>query len=107
MPSVTILGIETSCDETAAAVVVDGREVRSSVVASQAELHAPFGGVVPEIAARSHIEQIIPVIRQALEQAKVEPEQLSAIAVASRPGLAPALLIGITAAKTLAFCWGN
>jgi N6-L-threonylcarbamoyladenine synthase len=102
-----ILGIESSCDETAAAVVVDGREVLSSVIASQVDLHQKYGGVVPELAARAHIENIIPVIRQALDKAGITSGQLDGIAVANCPGLAPALLIGVTAAKTLAFCWGK
>jgi N6-L-threonylcarbamoyladenine synthase len=102
-----ILGIESSCDETAAAVVADGREVLSSVIASQADMHKKYGGVVPELAARAHIENIIPVIRQAMEKAGITSGQLDGIAVANCPGLAPALLIGVTAAKTLAFCWGK
>ena len=102
-----ILGIESSCDETAAAVVADGREVLSSVVASQVELYKKYGGVVPELAARAHIENIIPVIREAIEKAGVTSSELDGIAVANCPGLAPALLIGVTAAKTLAFCWGK
>ena len=105
MSQTIILGLETSCDETAAAVVADGRDVLSSVVASQVQLHRQFGGVVPEIAARSHIENIIPVMRQALDQANLTTDSLTAIAVANCPGLAPALLIGITAAKTLAWAW--
>jgi len=105
MTQTIILGIETSCDETAAALVADGRSVLSGVVASQIPLHQKYGGVVPELAARAHIENILPVLRQALEQAGVTREQISAIAVASSPGLAPALLIGVTAAKTLAWSW--
>ncbi|MCF7957751.1 MAG: tRNA (adenosine(37)-N6)-threonylcarbamoyltransferase complex transferase subunit TsaD, partial [Phycisphaerae bacterium] len=100
-----ILGIESSCDETGVSIVADGREVISSVVASQVDLHKKYGGVVPEIAARAHIENIIPVLHEALELAKIAPEDLSAVAVANCPGLAPALLIGVTAAKTLAWCW--
>ncbi len=100
-----ILGIESSCDETGVSVVADGREVVSSVIASQVDLHKKYGGVVPEIAARAHIENIIPVLHEALEKAKIGPEELSAVAVANCPGLAPALLIGVTAAKTLAWCW--
>ena len=105
MAQTIILGIETSCDETAASVVADGRDVLSNIVASQVELHQPFGGVVPEIAARLHIENITSVIRQALDKAHVTADQLAAIAVANCPGLGPALLIGITAAKTLAWAW--
>ena len=82
---VNILGIETSCDETAAAVVADGRDVRSSVVASQTKLHEKYGGVVPEIASRAHIEKIYPVISEALEQAGVGREEIDAVAVANQP----------------------
>ena len=103
--SVNILGIETSCDETAAAVVGDGRVVKSSVVASQVELHEKYGGVVPEIASRAHIEQIYPVIAEALEQAKVGKDDIDAVAVANQPGLTIALVVGVTAAKTLSFAW--
>jgi N6-L-threonylcarbamoyladenine synthase len=104
---VNILGIETSCDETAAAVVADGRHVRSSVVASQNKLHEKYGGVVPEIASRAHIEQIYPVIMEAMAQAGVGGDDLDAIAVASQPGLTIALVVGVTAAKTLSFAWGK
>ncbi len=103
--TINILGIETSCDETAAAVVTDGRIVKSSVIASQNKLHEKYGGVVPEIASRAHIEQIYPVINEAMEQAKISPEQIDAIAVANQPGLTVALIIGVTAAKTLSFAW--
>ena len=100
-----ILAIETSCDETAAGVVVDGREVLSSIVASQDELHGKYGGVVPEIASRAHIERINSVIEQALTQAGISPSDLAAVAVANRPGLIGSLLIGVSAAKTLAWAW--
>ncbi len=100
-----ILAVETSCDETAAAVVVGGQEVLSNVVASQDELHGKYGGVVPEIASRAHIERINPVIRRALEQAGISPSGLAAIAVTNRPGLIGSLLIGVSAAKTLAWAW--
>jgi N6-L-threonylcarbamoyladenine synthase len=103
--SITILGIETSCDETAAAVVRNGRRILSSVVASQTKLHEQFGGVVPEIASRAHLEKILPVVEQALEQARVRPAEIDAVAVAHQPGLAIALIVGVTAAKTLAFAW--
>ena len=103
----TILGIESTCDETAAAVVVDGTRVLSSVVSSQIELHAKYRGVVPEIASRAHIENILPVIREAIATAGVEMSQLDAIAVAHRPGLIGSLLIGVTAAKTLAWTLGK
>jgi N6-L-threonylcarbamoyladenine synthase len=105
--SVNILGIETSCDETAAAVVADGREVRSSVVASQTKLHEKYGGVVPELASRAHIEKIYPVIAEALERAGVGKEDIDAVAVANQPGLTIALVVGVTAAKTLSFMWGK
>lgn len=100
---VKILTLETTCDETAAAVVTDNLEVLGSVVASQDDLHARFGGVVPEIASRAHIERILPVIDSALEQAGVKLEQLDAIAVANQPGLAGSLLVGLMAAKSLCF----
>ncbi len=102
---INILGIETSCDETAAAVVADGRIVRSSVVASQHDLHDRYGGVVPEIASRAHIERIYPVLAKTMEDAAIQPEDLAAIAVANRPGLTVALMVGVTAAKTLAMVW--
>jgi N6-L-threonylcarbamoyladenine synthase len=98
-----ILGIESSCDETAAAVVERGRRTLSSVVASQFETHAPFGGVVPELASREHLRNIVPVVREAITRAGVALEELDAIAVTEGPGLAGALLVGITYAKTLAF----
>ena len=100
-----ILAIETSCDETAAAVVLSGQEVLSNVVASQDELHGKYGGVVPEIASRAHIERINPVISEALAQAAISPSALAAIAVTNRPGLIGSLLIGVSAAKTLAWAW--
>ncbi|MBN2065016.1 MAG: tRNA (adenosine(37)-N6)-threonylcarbamoyltransferase complex transferase subunit TsaD [Sedimentisphaerales bacterium] len=100
-----ILGIESSCDETAAAVVANGHQVLSSVLNSQVKLHEKYGGVVPEIAARAHIECIIPLIKEAIAKAGIEPERLDAIAVANCPGLTPALLIGVTAAKSLAWAW--
>ena len=99
---ISILGIETSCDETAAAVVRNGAEVLSNVVSSQAELHQKYGGVVPEIASRAHIEKIYPIIEQAIEQSGLDKNSIDAIAVANQPGLTVALIIGITAAKTLA-----
>src|SRR5438874_6796514 len=103
----TILGIESTCDETGAAVVIDGRNVRSNIVASQVELHAKYRGVVPEIASRAHIENILPVLHDALEQANVSLDQIDAISVAHRPGLIGSLLIGVTAAKTLAWALGK
>ncbi len=98
-----ILGIETSCDETAAAVVEDGSRVLSSVVASQMDTHAKYGGVVPELASREHMRAIVPVVRQALQDAAVELKQLDAIAVTAGPGLIGSLLVGITYAKALSF----
>ncbi len=98
-----ILGIETSCDETAAAVVADGRRVLSSVVATQFESHAAYGGVVPEIAARRHLENILPVIQGALDQAGVTLKELDGLAVTQGPGLIGALVIGMAVAKALAF----
>jgi len=98
-----ILGIESSCDETAAAVVESGREIRSSIVASQLDTHAKYGGVVPELASREHLRAIVPVVRQALELAAVPLEQLSAIAVTAGPGLVGSLLVGVTYAKALCF----
>ncbi len=100
-----ILGIESSCDETAAAIVVDGRTVKSSVVASQTKLHEKYGGVVPEIASRAHIDNIYPVISEAMKQANVTSNDIDAVAVANQPGLTIALVVGVTAAKTLSFVW--
>lgn len=97
------LTIETTCDETAAAIVTDKLEVRASVVASQEELHEKYHGVVPEIAARAHMERILPVIDEALDRAGIKLDELSAIAVANQPGLSGSLLVGLTAAKALAF----
>jgi N6-L-threonylcarbamoyladenine synthase len=97
-----ILGIESSCDETAAAVVADGREILSSVVASQIEIHRKYGGVVPELASREHLRQIVPVVREALAQAGMKLGEVDAIGVTQGPGLVGALLVGITYGKTLA-----
>lgn len=101
-----ILGIETSCDETAAAVVTDGRLIESSVVASQVDLHEAYGGVVPEIASREHVKAILPVVDQALKSAGAGLEDLDAIAVTYGPGLVGALLVGVAAAKGLASAAG-
>jgi N6-L-threonylcarbamoyladenine synthase len=102
-----ILGIETSCDETAAAVVEDGVQIRSDVIASQIALHRPYGGVVPELASRKHVEAILPVIAQALDEAGVTSSRVDAIAVTQGPGLVGALLVGVSAAKALAYALGR
>jgi N6-L-threonylcarbamoyladenine synthase len=102
-----ILAIETSCDETAAAVVKRGRDILSSIVASQIEIHAPYGGVVPELASREHLRNIVPVVRAALNQAELSFSDLDAIAVTEGPGLAGALLVGVAYAKSLAFALGK
>jgi N6-L-threonylcarbamoyladenine synthase len=105
--SVRILGIESSCDETAAAVVADGREILSSVVASQIDVHRKYGGVVPELASREHLRQIVPVVREAVEQAGIKLPELDAVGVTQGPGLVGALLVGITYGKTLAASLGK
>ena len=102
-----ILGIESSCDETAAAVVAGGRRILSSVVASQTDIHRKYGGVVPELASREHLRQIVPVVREALDQAKVSLEDVDAVAVTHGPGLVGALLVGVTYGKTLAQALGK
>jgi N6-L-threonylcarbamoyladenine synthase len=101
-----LLAIETSCDETAAAVISETYEVRSSVVASQIDLHAAYGGVVPELASRAHLELLTPIVTQALAEAGVTGPELRAVAVTSGPGLVGALLVGIATAKALAQAWG-
>lgn len=101
-----VLGLETSCDETAAAVVADGVSVRSNIVASQADLHARYGGVVPELAARRHLERLLPVIDLALEGAGLTWEGIDAVAVTCGPGLVSALAVGVAAAKSLAYARG-
>ncbi|NWL89889.1 tRNA (adenosine(37)-N6)-threonylcarbamoyltransferase complex transferase subunit TsaD [Paenibacillus sp. 79R4] len=98
-----ILAVETSCDETSAAVVKNGTEVLSNLIASQIETHKAFGGVVPEVASRKHVENITLMLEEAIRQADIKPEELSAIAVTEGPGLVGALLVGIMAAKSLAF----
>src|SRR6266436_2184532 len=103
MPEACILGIETSCDETAAAVVRAGERVWANVVSSQIATHQPYGGVVPELASREHLRAIVPVVRQALAEAAQSYETIDAIAVTQGPGLAGALLVGISYAKALAF----
>ena len=101
-----ILGIETSCDETAAALVTPEGEIRSNIVSSQAELHARFGGVVPEIASRRHLELVGPVVQEALGQAEATLDDVETIAVTQGPGLIGALLVGLSAAKALAWARG-
>jgi N6-L-threonylcarbamoyladenine synthase len=102
-----ILGIESSCDETAAAVVAGGRKILSSVVASQTDIHRKYGGVVPELASREHLRQIVPVVREAIEQAKISLKDVDAVAVTHGPGLVGALLVGVTYGKTLAQALGK
>ena len=101
--STTILSIESSCDETAAAIVVDGREVKSNIIYSQIELHKLYGGVVPEIASRKHVEKVNQVIRAAIEEAHVTWDDIDAVAVTYGPGLVGALLVGVSAAKAVAY----
>ena len=101
-----VLGIETSCDETAAAVVEGGRRVRADVVASQIKTHAAYGGVVPEVASRQHVATIVPVIERAIAEANIAFSDLDAVAVTAGPGLVGALLVGVETAKALAFAIG-
>ena len=101
-----ILAIETSCDETAAAVVADGHDVLSSVVSSQVDMHARFGGVVPELASRAHVELLTPVVAEALVEAGLDGYGLHAVAATVGPGLVGSLLVGVSAAKALALVWG-
>src|SRR6202034_3168350 len=103
MPDAYILGIESSCDETGAAVVRSGQQILSNVVASQIATHRPYGGVVPELASREHLRAIVPVVRQALAEPGQTYQSVDAIAVTQGPGLAGALLVGISYAKALAF----
>src|ERR1700745_615985 len=103
MANAYILGIESSCDEAAAAVVRSGEQLISNVVASQIATHQPYGGVVPELASREHLRAVVPVVRQAVAEAKRDYSSLDAIAVTQGPGLAGALLVGISYAKALAF----
>src|SRR5579871_1754609 len=98
-----VLGIETSCDETSAAIVTNGREIRANIIASQADLHARYGGVVPEVASRKHVERLLPVIQEALAAADMTYRDLDALAVTNRPGLLGALLVGVSAAKALVY----
>lgn len=105
--SIRILGIESSCDETAAAVVANGRDIVSSVVASQTDVHRKYGGVVPELASREHLRQIVPVVREALDRAGMTLQDVDAIGVTHGPGLIGALLVGLTYGKTLALALGK
>ncbi|MBQ7246820.1 MAG: tRNA (adenosine(37)-N6)-threonylcarbamoyltransferase complex transferase subunit TsaD [Lachnospiraceae bacterium] len=103
MSNIKILAIESSCDETAAAVIANGREIRSNIINSQIDLHTKYGGVVPELASRKHIENINPVVREALSQAGETFDSIDAVAVTYGPGLVGALLVGVSAAKAIAF----
>jgi N6-L-threonylcarbamoyladenine synthase len=98
-----VLGIETSCDETAAAIVRDGREIVSSVIASQVETHKRFGGVVPELASREHLDKIVPIVEEAFERAKMQAAEIDGVAVTVGPGLVGSLLVGVSYAKAMAF----
>ena len=101
-----VLGLETSCDETSAAVILNGRGILSNIISSQIPVHQKYGGVVPELASRRHVENVVPVIDQALSAAGVTLRDLSAIGVTYGPGLVGALLVGVAAAKALAFATG-
>lgn len=101
-----VLALETSCDETSVAVVRDGTDVLSNVISSQIELHAEFGGVVPEVASRAHLDLLEPVVEQAIDDAGIKTSELDAVAATHGPGLIGALLVGVSAAKALALCWG-
>src|SRR5262249_41599259 len=98
-----VLGIESSCDETAAAVVKDGRLIRSNVIASQIETHAPFGGVVPELASREHLDRIDSVVNAALEEAGISVDDIDGVSVTRGPGLVGSLLVGLSYAKSVAY----
>ncbi|HEY0049484.1 MAG TPA: hypothetical protein VGB68_09385, partial [Pyrinomonadaceae bacterium] len=97
-----VLGIESSCDETAAAITRDGKEILSSVISSQIDLHRPYGGVVPELASREHLNKIEPIVLEALKQADIELKDIDAVAVTQGPGLVGSLLVGVCYAKALA-----
>ncbi|MFM7262716.1 MAG: tRNA (adenosine(37)-N6)-threonylcarbamoyltransferase complex transferase subunit TsaD [Acidimicrobiales bacterium] len=105
--STVVLAIETSCDETAAAVVMGGNDVLSSVVSSQIDVHARFGGVVPEVASRAHLETVVPVVRRAVAESGIDAARIDAVAATAGPGLIGALLVGVSAAKGLAIAWGR
>ena len=103
--STVVLALETSCDETAASVVMGGNDVLSSIVSSQIDIHARFGGVVPEIASRAHLESLIPVVNSAIDEAGILPSRIDVVAATAGPGLIGALLVGVSAAKSLALVW--
>ena len=103
--STVVLAIETSCEETAASIVMGGNDVLSSIVSSQIDIHARFGGVVPEVASRAHLESIVPVIDAAIAEAGILPSRIDAVAATAGPGLIGALLVGVSAAKSLALVW--
>lgn len=105
--STVVLALETSCDETAAAVVMGGNDVLSSIVSSQIDIHARFGGVVPEVASRAHLESLIPVVNAAVEDSGILPERIDAVAATAGPGLIGALLVGVSAAKALSLAWNK
>ena len=105
--STVVLALETSCDETAASVVMGGNDVLSSIVSSQIDIHARFGGVVPEVASRAHLESLIPVVNAAVEEAGILPERIDAVAATAGPGLIGALLVGVSAAKALSLAWNK
>ena len=107
MDDTLILALESSCDETAGAILKNGRDVLAQFVASQIDLHRVYGGVVPEVACRAHMECLLPGVDSLFAQSGVRPEQLSAVAVTNRPGLIGALLVGVSAAKALALAWGK
>src|SRR5690349_6628915 len=102
-----VLGIETSCDDTAVGIVADGQKLLANVVASQAAVHARYGGVVPEVVSRHHIEAMLPVVRAALNEARLKHSDLDAIAVTAGPGLSGSLLVGLNTAKSLAYGWSK
>jgi N6-L-threonylcarbamoyladenine synthase len=101
-----VLGVETSCDDTAAAVLLDGREILSNLVSSQDGVHSPYGGVVPELASRQHVRQVLPMVDRALREAEIGLKDLDGLAVTYGPGLAGSLLVGLSMVKALAFRWG-
>ncbi len=101
-----VLGVESSCDDTAAAVLLDGRQILSNLVSSQDQVHGPYGGVVPELASRQHIRHVLPIVHETLQRAGVGLKDLSGLAVTFGPGLAGSLLVGLSLIKGLSFRWG-